>query len=104
MSSLNYRLAAFEHGGEGTGLTLGPAAAEVFASIDNEPVVLLERLEIAVKVSLEERAELFVGRAIVGEAVSLEHAAGVGVDDEDGLVAGVEQDVVCGFWANACNT
>ena len=84
MSSLNYRLAAFEHGGEGTGLTLGPAAAEVFASIDNEPVVLLERLEIAVKVSLEERAELFVGRAIVGEAVhqSLVNANLMGFGDK----------------------
>jgi hypothetical protein len=53
------------------------------------------------KAALEESAQVVVGFVAGDEPVAREDAACVGVDDEDRPLAGVEENRVCGFRADA---
>ncbi|MDP3966762.1 MAG: hypothetical protein Q8Q02_00660, partial [Nocardioides sp.] len=50
---------------------------------------------------MEEILQVVVGGVFVGKAMAREHAARVGVDDEDGAAGGVEQNGVGRFGADA---
>jgi hypothetical protein len=78
--------------------------AEMFASLNDQSVKFVEELVIARKTGFERGAELLVGGFGMCEVVSFEDAASVGVNDEDRVLPGVEQDGVSGFWANAAKT
>src|SRR5260370_6070805 len=76
-------------------------AAEMFAGEDDERVELVEELMVDWKRRFKKFADLVVGEFWVSEAVAFEDAAGVGIDDEDGMFAGVEKDGISGFRADA---
>ena len=76
-------------------------AAEMFAGVDDESVELVEELMVGWKRRFKKFADLVVGEFWVSEAVAFEDAAGVGIDDEDGMFAGVEKDGISGFRADA---
>ena len=75
-------------------------AAEVFADVDDEGVEFVEQLMIGGEIAFEERAEALVGIFRRSEGVAFKKAASVGVDDENGMAAGVEKDGVGGFGAD----
>ena len=75
--------------------------AEVFADLDDQSVKFVEELRIAGKRGFKHRANFFVAQAWMSESVALEDAAGVGVDNEDGMFAGVEKDGVGGLRADS---
>ena len=56
---------------------------------------------VATEVALEELADVFVTESCMGMAVTLQDAAGVGVDDEDRMLRGIEEDGICGLRAYA---
>ena len=55
------------------------------------------------EVALEELADVFVTEPRVGKAVTLQDAAGVGIDDEDRMLRGVEKDGVGGLGTDAAD-
>ena len=61
----------------------------------------VEELVVGGKRRFEEIADFVVGKFGMSLAVALEDAAGVGVDDEDGMFAGIEKYGVGGFRADA---
>lgn len=69
---------------EGSGL-----AAEMFAGVDDEGMKLVEKPVIGREVAFEEGAKVIIGIARGSEPVALEDAAGVSVNDEDGVVASI---------------
>lgn len=75
--------------------------AKMFAGVNDEGVVFVEKGNVVRKTAFEERANLFVGGARMDELVAVEYAAGVGVDDEDFVLSGVEKDGVGGLWPDA---
>ena len=73
----------------------------MFAGVDDEGVELVEELRVGRERRFEECANFVVGEFGVGVAVTFEEAAGVGIDDEDRVLARVEKDGVGGFRADA---
>ena len=76
-------------------------AAEMLAGMDEQRVVFVEELWVGGKGGLEELTDVLVGLRAMSQAVAFEDAPGVGVDHEDGVVAGVEKDGVSGLRSNA---
>jgi hypothetical protein len=78
-----------------------------FTGADDESVELVEEPGIARELGLEEGADLLVraARAALGagteEPMTAEKTAGVGVNNKDGMVAGIEEDGVGGFRPDA---
>ena len=79
----------------------GGLAAEIFADVDDEGVKFVEELVVGGEAAFEEGTEMFVGIAGGGQGVAFEEAAGVGVNDENGVAACIEEDGVGGFRADA---
>ena len=81
---------------------IGPAlAAEMFASVNDQRVVLAEKRRIKRKTAMEELLNRVVRVFSVSQIVAFQNAAGVSIDDEDGMSAGVEKDRIGGFRADA---
>jgi len=76
-------------------------SAVVLAGVNDQGVELIVQRGVGREVALEETAELFVTVARLGEFVTFEQAAGVGIDNEDRMFAGIEKNGVGGFWAYA---
>jgi len=76
-------------------------AAEIFAGVDDEGVKFVEEPVIGGKGRFEQIANFFVTGEGVREVVAFEDAAGVDVNDKNGMLAGVEKNGVGGFRANA---
>jgi len=74
---------------------------EVFAGVDDEGVEFVEELVVGGERGFEEIADLVVGELGMRAAVALEDTASVGVDDEDRMFAGVKENRVGGFRADA---
>ena len=72
--------------------------------MDDQGVKLVEELVIMRKRGLESGADLFVGGLGFGEAVALEHPPCVGVNDKDGMFAGIEEDGVGRFGSDAAKS
>jgi len=75
--------------------------AEMFAGVDDEGMEFVEELVVGGERGFEESSDFVVGKFGMGVAVTFENAAGVGVDDEDRMFAGVEKNGVGGFRADA---
>lgn len=73
----------------------------MFAGVNEEGVEFVEESMVGGEVLLKEGAKLLVGMFGRGEAVTLEDAACIGVNDEDGMAAGIEEDGVSGFRTDA---
>lgn len=79
-------------------------AAKMFAGLNDECVVLVEKRSVGRKAVFEERANFVIRGTGVNEAVALEDAAGVGVDNENFVLSGVEKDGVGSLRTNAVNS
>src|SRR5262245_6947546 len=79
-------------------------AAVMLSGMDDERVEFVEEVVIARERGFESGAEVLIGGFGMGEAVAFEDAAGVGIDDEDGMLAGIEEDGVGGFGADAAKS
>ena len=77
------------------------SSAEIFTRVDDESMVLLEAEDVGVQVVLEQCPQFLVGQVRGAKAVAIQDAAGIGIHDEHGFLAGVEQNVVCGFGPDA---
>jgi hypothetical protein len=77
------------------------STAEMLARVDDQGVKFVEELVVAGERGFEGGAEFFVGRFGISEMVAFEDAAGIGVHNKDGLLAGVEQDGVSSFRPDA---
>ena len=77
--------------------------AEVFASMNDERVILVKELGIVWKRCFEQRAELFVRLLLGSEAVTFENAAGVRVNHKHWMVTRIKKDGVGGFRADTVN-
>src|SRR5215475_3389443 len=75
-------------------------AAVLLARFDDKRVEFVEDLVLARESGFECRAKLFITGLRMRDAVAFEDAAGVSVDDEDRMLAGVEKDRVRGFGAD----
>ena len=73
----------------------------MLSGVNDERVEFVEEVVIARERGFESGAEVLIGGFGMGEAVAFEDAAGVGVDYEDRMLAGVEEDGVGGFGADA---
>src|SRR5215510_5867333 len=78
--------------------------AMLLASFDDKRVEFVEDLVITRESGFECCAELFITGLRMRKAVAFEDTAGVGVDDEDRMLAGVEEDRVRGFGADPANS
>jgi len=78
-----------------------PLAAEMFASVNDKGMVLVEEWRVKRKIAMEELLNLVVRVFSMSEIVAFKNAAGVCIDDEDRMRAGVEKDRVGGFRADA---
>lgn len=81
----------------------GTSAAEVFSGEDDEGMKFVEEFGIGGQGFFEDGAESFIGFFSGGEAMALENAAGVGIHNEDRVIAGVKQNGVGSFGADAVN-
>jgi len=73
----------------------------MFARVNNEGVVFVEEGGVGGQALFEEGANFLVGGFGASQRVTLENAPSVGIDDEDFMIAGVQEDGVGGFRANA---
>src|SRR6266851_4807132 len=73
----------------------------MFAGVDDKSVKFVEKLVVERKSGVEELAEVFVTGFGLSEAVAFEDAAGVGVDHENRVLAGIEKNGIGGFWSDA---
>ena len=73
----------------------------MFAGVDDQSVEFVEELGVVGEGAFEEGADFVVAEFGRSEGVAFEDAAGVGVNDEHGMVAGIEKDGVGGFGADA---
>jgi hypothetical protein len=73
---------------------------KVLTSMNEESVVFVEELWVRGQAGLEELADLVVGLVTASHAMTLKDAARVGIDDKDGMVAGVEENRVGSFRPN----
>ena len=76
-------------------------AAEMFAGVDDKSVKFVVELVVERKSGVEELAEVFVAGFVLSEAVAFEDAAGVRVDHENRVLAGIEKNGIGGFWSDA---
>jgi hypothetical protein len=76
-------------------------SAEMLAGVNNQSVEFIIQGAVGSQVELEELPEILVTELGRSESVAFEHAAGVGVDNEDGTFSRVEKDGVGGFGADA---
>ena len=76
-------------------------SAVVLAGVNDQGVEFIVQRRVGGKVALEEMAEVFVTAVRFAQAMTFEQAPRVGVNDEDRMVAGVEQDGVGGFRPDA---
>jgi hypothetical protein len=76
-------------------------AAEMFAGVDDQRMEFVKELVAAGERGFEGDAEFLMRGFGVREMVALEDAAGIGVHHENGVFAGVKEDGVSGFRANA---
>lgn len=87
---------------QGARKTVGIGFSTVkFAGTDNERVKLVKKLVIAWQRRFECGTELLVSGFRVREAMALEDTSGVGVNDENGTLAGIKKNTVSGFRADA---
>ncbi|HYA61902.1 MAG TPA: hypothetical protein VED66_01785 [Candidatus Sulfotelmatobacter sp.] len=77
--------------------------AKMFSGMHDESVVLIEERSVWRQTLLKKRANMIVRFPAVKEVMAFENAAGVGIHDKDGMLAGVEKDRVSGLRANAVN-
>jgi len=94
-------LEVVREGLEGAACAAGFGSAKVFCEFDQQCMVLVEQLGILGEVVLEQCAELFIVGIGAYELMTGGNPGGVGIDDEDGTVEGVEEDRVGGFQADA---
>jgi len=73
----------------------------MFARVTDEGVVFIEEGGVGGQALFEEGANFLVGGFGASQRVTLENAPSVGIDDEDFMIAGVQEDGVGGFRANA---
>jgi hypothetical protein len=73
----------------------------VLAGVNNQSVEFIIQGGVGGQVELEELADVLVTEFGGSESVASEHAARVGVDNEDGMFSRVEKDGVGGFGADA---
>ena len=86
-------------GAQAAGVAARPGAADLLAVAHDQGVIGIEAGDIGAERGLEGGADGLVALVVVEQAEPGKDAAGVGVDDEDRAVEGVEQDVIGGLRA-----
>ena len=85
--------------------TIGIGFAAVnLAGLDDESVEFVEQLMLVRKARFKEGAQFFVRRFGVGEAVAFENAAGVSINHEHRMFAGVQEDGIGCFRPDAAKS
>ena len=76
-------------------------AAMFLAGTNDQGVEFIIQRHVGREAALEEATDFFVGVLCSGELMTLEHAPRVGVNHEDRVLAGVEENGIRGFRADA---
>src|SRR5277367_809843 len=76
-------------------------AAKVFPGFHNQGVKFVEPFRVPRKLAFEHPADIVVFRLVVGPSVARQHAPGVSVHDEDGVLARIQQDGIGGLRTNS---
>jgi hypothetical protein len=71
--------------------------------MDDESVEFVEELRVGGKGDLKYLSDFFIGGLGVAEAVALQDPARIGVHNENGVLAGVKENGVGSFRADAAN-
>jgi len=86
---------------QGTFLAQRDCPAICLARIHNQGVILVIQGRLFRKGTHEECLQGIIRDVGSNQTVSLENSSGIGINDKDGLIAGIKQNAVCRFLSYA---